>query len=92
MNSQFGITKKARTDNIKKSIESLNLEFLLNNKTVSRQVSNFIETITSTAAVVKFEFTVYRVKFSELFLCYKQNLLLSGANYINKEYQKPRNY
>ena len=40
--------EKAHTDNIKKSIESVNYEFLLNNKTVNRQVSIFNETIINT--------------------------------------------
>ena len=37
--------KKAHIDNIKNSIKSVNLEFLLNNKTVNRQVAIFNETI-----------------------------------------------
>ena len=36
--------KKAHIDNIKNTIESVNLEFLLNNKTANRQVAIFNET------------------------------------------------
>ena len=37
--------QKTYTDNIKKSIESVNWEFLSNDETVNRQVSIFNETI-----------------------------------------------
>ena len=39
--------KKAHIDNIKNSIKSVNWEFLLNRKTVNRQVAIFNETITN---------------------------------------------
>ena len=37
--------KEARTDNIKKPIESVNWELLSNNKTVNREISIFNETM-----------------------------------------------
>ena len=54
--------KKADTDNIKNSIESVNWKLLLNNRTVDRKVAIFNETIIN----IFFQFCAYQICYIQL--------------------------